>query len=119
MLREVASVLETTYAERHGWWCERSVNTKVGDKRLRLVFISYSIVFSVVVAWIVVLGAGAFLDEPFGGLLVVGYVYRNTGILAGSLRGGIFLFAVVIHNRKFLFCIDNAGGVPAVHGQCW
>ena len=29
--------------ERHVWWCERwSVNMKVGDKHLQLVFISYS-----------------------------------------------------------------------------
>ena len=51
---------------------------------------------SVVVAWIVVLGAGAFLDEPFGGLLVVGYVYCNTGILSGTLLCAVFLFAVLI-----------------------
>ena len=31
------------YAERHVRWCERSVNTKIGDKHLRLVFTSYSI----------------------------------------------------------------------------
>jgi len=29
-------------------WCERLVNTKVGDKHLRLVFTSYSIVGDVV-----------------------------------------------------------------------
>ena len=32
------------YAEPLVRWCERSVNTKVGDKHLRLVFTSYSIV---------------------------------------------------------------------------
>ena len=32
------------YAERHVRWCERSVNTKVGDKCLWLVFTSYSII---------------------------------------------------------------------------
>lgn len=31
------------YAEPLVRWCERSVNTKVGDKHLRLVFTSYSI----------------------------------------------------------------------------
>lgn len=31
------------YAEPHVWWCERSVNTKVGDKHLWLVLTSYSI----------------------------------------------------------------------------
>ena len=35
---------EPPYAERHVRWCERSVNTKVGDKYLWLVFTSYSIV---------------------------------------------------------------------------
>ena len=37
------------YAEPLVRWCERSVNTKVGDKHLRLVFTSYSIVLSVMV----------------------------------------------------------------------
>lgn len=32
------------YAEPLVRWCERSVNTKVGDKHLRLVFTSYSII---------------------------------------------------------------------------
>ena len=51
------------YAEPLVRWCERSVNTKVGDKHLRLVFTSYSI-FRVcsfqaaslgnVVSWVVV-----------------------------------------------------------------
>ncbi|MDE5657771.1 MAG: hypothetical protein K2I25_01810 [Muribaculaceae bacterium] len=31
------------YAERHVRWCEGAVNTKAGDKHLRLVFTSYSI----------------------------------------------------------------------------
>ena len=34
---------EPPHAERHVRWCERSVNVKVGDKRLRLAFTSYSI----------------------------------------------------------------------------
>lgn len=34
------------YAEPLVRWCERSVNTKVGDKHLRLVFTSYSIPLS-------------------------------------------------------------------------
>ena len=32
------------YAERHVRWCERSVNMKIGDKYLWLVFTSYSII---------------------------------------------------------------------------
>ncbi len=31
---QAVSILYKTYAERHVWWCERSVNMKIGDKHL-------------------------------------------------------------------------------------